>query len=173
MPRTWMRACKLVSAALCCLLVVGCVASRFWALEYMHNGQSGTSGCLIHGGALFLFRSYRSYPTYIPGRLNGWALRRQARELSLWPPVRGYVNEQSACAAITLWVPVAGLGALALLLVWRTGKRRQPEACRNCGYDLTGNVSGICPECGTPIPEEVKATLRARASESGLQSHQS
>jgi hypothetical protein len=20
--------------------------------------------------------------------------------------------------------------------------------CRNCGYDLTGNVSGICPECG-------------------------
>ena len=21
-------------------------------------------------------------------------------------------------------------------------------ACRYCGYDLTGNVSGICPECG-------------------------
>jgi len=21
--------------------------------------------------------------------------------------------------------------------------------CPNCGYDLTGNVSGICPECGT------------------------
>lgn len=20
--------------------------------------------------------------------------------------------------------------------------------CRECGYDLTGNVSGICPECG-------------------------
>jgi hypothetical protein len=22
--------------------------------------------------------------------------------------------------------------------------------CRHCGYDLTGNVSGTCPECGTP-----------------------
>lgn len=23
--------------------------------------------------------------------------------------------------------------------------------CRHCQYNLTGNVSGICPECGTPI----------------------
>ena len=23
--------------------------------------------------------------------------------------------------------------------------------CPRCSYDLTGNVSGICPECGTPI----------------------
>lgn len=22
--------------------------------------------------------------------------------------------------------------------------------CQKCGYDLTGNVSGLCPECGTP-----------------------
>jgi hypothetical protein len=26
-----------------------------------------------------------------------------------------------------------------------------PNLCRKCGYNLTGNVSGICPECGTPI----------------------
>lgn len=24
-------------------------------------------------------------------------------------------------------------------------------ACSQCGYDLTGNMSGRCPECGTPI----------------------
>ena len=23
--------------------------------------------------------------------------------------------------------------------------------CLRCGYNLTGNVSGICPECGEPI----------------------
>jgi len=28
--------------------------------------------------------------------------------------------------------------------------------CGRCGYDLTGNVSGICPECGTPIPDSQK-----------------
>ncbi len=25
--------------------------------------------------------------------------------------------------------------------------------CRNCGYLLVGNVSGICPECGTPVAD--------------------
>jgi hypothetical protein len=24
--------------------------------------------------------------------------------------------------------------------------------CRRCGYNLTGNTSGTCPECGTSIP---------------------
>ncbi len=25
--------------------------------------------------------------------------------------------------------------------------------CTNCEYDLTGNVSGACPECGREVPE--------------------
>ncbi len=29
--------------------------------------------------------------------------------------------------------------------------RLQPNLCGQCGYDLTGNVSGICPECGTAV----------------------
>ena len=28
-------------------------------------------------------------------------------------------------------------------------RENQPGHCQQCGYDLTGNVSGICPECGT------------------------
>ena len=28
-------------------------------------------------------------------------------------------------------------------------KRKKSRLCENCGYDLTGNVSGVCPECGT------------------------
>ena len=27
-----------------------------------------------------------------------------------------------------------------------------PNICRQCGYNLTGNVSGRCPECGTDVP---------------------
>ncbi len=29
--------------------------------------------------------------------------------------------------------------------------RLQPGKCRKCAYDLTGNTSGRCPECGTAI----------------------
>ena len=31
--------------------------------------------------------------------------------------------------------------------------RRRKDCCRNCGYNLTGNTSGVCPECGTEITE--------------------
>jgi hypothetical protein len=27
----------------------------------------------------------------------------------------------------------------------------QRRYCDTCGYDLTGNVSGVCPECGTAV----------------------
>lgn len=29
-------------------------------------------------------------------------------------------------------------------------ERLEAHGCRHCGYDLTGNESGVCPECGTP-----------------------
>ena len=29
--------------------------------------------------------------------------------------------------------------------------RYPPNHCRTCGYNLTGNISGVCPECGTSI----------------------
>lgn len=32
-------------------------------------------------------------------------------------------------------------------------RRFQPGHCQNCSYDLTGNVSGICPECGTEVKQ--------------------
>jgi hypothetical protein len=36
----------------------------------------------------------------------------------------------------------------------RRRARRRAGRCGTCGYDLTGNVSGRCPECGEVIPEK-------------------
>ncbi|UCE61593.1 MAG: hypothetical protein JSU63_07550 [Phycisphaerales bacterium] len=33
----------------------------------------------------------------------------------------------------------------------RRWRRRRRGMCLSCGYDLTGNESGVCPECGTEI----------------------
>lgn len=43
------------------------------------------------------------------------------------------------------------------VVIWRRYADRMPcnrsfTLCRRCGYDLTGNASGICPECSTAIP---------------------
>src|SRR5688500_10095318 len=35
---------------------------------------------------------------------------------------------------------------------WRAIRPGAAGRCLACGYDLTGNVSGTCPECGTAIP---------------------
>jgi hypothetical protein len=55
-------------------------------------------------------------------------------------------------AALTL--NLAALGAVGV--EWRNYARHRRRArlglCASCGYSLTGNTSGTCPECGTPVP---------------------
>ena len=44
--------------------------------------------------------------------------------------------------------------ALGLLLIKRGFLPRRPGSeprCRACGYDITGNQSGVCPECGADL----------------------
>ena len=37
------------------------------------------------------------------------------------------------------------------LILWWLGRRPARGVCHSCRYDLTGNVSGVCPECGTEV----------------------
>ncbi|MEE8169228.1 MAG: hypothetical protein V3T70_01655 [Phycisphaerae bacterium] len=51
---------------------------------------------------------------------------------------------------LPLWIPLITFGIPTALMIIRDRRRRIPPGhCRRCGYDLTGNVSGVCPECGT------------------------
>ena len=47
-------------------------------------------------------------------------------------------------------LPAIGFAAAPALsaLFWRRRQIRAAHHCRSCGYNLTGNVSGVCPECG-------------------------
>jgi hypothetical protein len=37
------------------------------------------------------------------------------------------------------------------LIKWQKRRRLGPNACHQCAYDLTGNQTGICPECGAGV----------------------
>jgi hypothetical protein len=45
----------------------------------------------------------------------------------------------------------AVLFLLSLAGLWREWRRNPLGHCQKCGYYLTGNTSGICPECGKPV----------------------
>ena len=60
-----------------------------------------------------------------------------------------YVASNSHSELPLFYLPVLLLlGTIAWILTRKTPK---PGHCRKCGYDLTGNVSGRCPECGAKI----------------------
>lgn len=55
--------------------------------------------------------------------------------------------------------------AVPLWLDQLAAKHHPPGHCKKCGYNLKGNVNGICSECGTPIPP---ADRPERVGESSL-----
>jgi hypothetical protein len=61
-----------------------------------------------------------------------------------------------------LLLPVTFVGAQKLM----HRRRGAPHgSCANCSYDLTGNVSGICPECGTLLDTDMSQRARGGSRE--------
>ena len=92
------------------------------------------------------FVSWRPAAEYRPawaGQVNRWRFR-----YTRWSDGSGEVG-------VPLWAiggVAAGVAVLAVV------PRRRPKSwqCPTCGYDLTANVSGVCPECGRPVAEKRK-----------------
>ena len=56
--------------------------------------------------------------------------------------------------AMMLIIAAGGFAFTGLLFFWNwpgdvRRQRRERGQCLQCGYDLRGNVSGVCPECGS------------------------
>ncbi len=48
-------------------------------------------------------------------------------------------------------------GSCILVGIWKADGKRMPTSaprCAQCDYNLTGNISGVCPECGSNLDGE-------------------
>ena len=68
----------------------------------------------------------------------------------LWPTIRWH------------WRCWACGGHFSMVPGGSTRLRSVPVVCGQCGYNLKGNVSGRCPECGWFIPEIMKVERKPR-----------
>lgn len=71
----------------------------------------------------------------------------------VWPHHERYTIGMSRII-IPLWIPslILGTGLTFPLMSFARGLyRRRKGLCVRCAYVLTGNVSGVCPECGTKV----------------------
>lgn len=69
----------------------------------------------------------------------------------------GGVVRRGAKVSIPYWVLVGIFGVAPGSCLWRGYRRYRREGtnrCLECGYDLTGNISGVCPECGAGVPTQ-------------------
>jgi hypothetical protein len=49
------------------------------------------------------------------------------------------------------WAILPALWTVRRIRCARRNRRHARGLCRSCGYDLAGNVSGVCPECGRDV----------------------
>lgn len=82
----------------------------------------------------------------VPGARAAWYMR-----FYLHYPLLSREFDFVSVSVNVVFYALLGLG-LGWLVDWTwrrlTQKQQGPRRCRACGYNLTGNVSGVCPECG-------------------------
>jgi hypothetical protein len=142
------RALKWLGTALCATLLAA------WGGSYGPIRELS----LIHSFA-FLHRGRAIVSVHVEAARsarNQW-LREQLTSAAKHLPMEyAFLHEAHSSGAwhvldVPLWILLAVVAAPTGVL-WYVDRRRNPPGhCRKCGYNLTGNVSGRCPECGTII----------------------
>src|SRR5262249_30800367 len=65
---------------------------------------------------------------------------------------------------LPLWLPVL-LVTIPTVFLWRRDRGRPPSGhCPKCGYNLTGNESGFCSECGTAVAKRRESNRNETAA---------
>jgi hypothetical protein len=120
-----------------------------WAVVIAVSGAYHAATCFPGPGIFFPFGCLAAVlllPAFLTDGRIGYSLgsghTTVARYTAIW-------------IAFTLGSGLAAWGAAHLrLCVARRYEIRSQQGprCVRCHYDLTGNVSGVCPECGLTIP---------------------
>ncbi len=150
MKRTTKRRLGLAGLVVAVMMLLVFFASSMFeiGLEYFQNSRNVELVCVeILRGMLYVHIEDG-------GRSGDWAFHvlgtHSPQGLFWWPKYEQRIHTHQLF--VPLWIPTL-LIAIPSFLLWRRN-RKLPEGHCNCGYNLTGNMSGVCPECGRKLQEE-------------------
>lgn len=82
-----------------------------------------------------------------------------------WPafPLTWHKGAIILSVNIPLWIPTLAF-ALTGVALRKSSTRHKPGACKRCHYDLTGNTSSVCPECGAQLEPDPVTSASQKSS---------
>ena len=136
------RVAKWGGVMVCGLLIaVAVVNLRYTVICALPDGSGLGSGSGVVGVAW----------RYWAGRGMG-VIMEEADEWRFWPPLIVYSDPSGLIIAVPIWFLLLMI-SIPTIVLWRLDHSPAPGHCP-CGYDLRGNVSGTCPECGREAAAE-------------------
>ena len=144
-------------------------ASYSTRLLWKPQAQQWTIAAWIHDGHVYAFGMKSRTVAFhhglawsdIEGVLPSFAFR----YYSYGPGVRISYMIYLSCP---VWAIAVTVGTYPAILIGRKVLRRNAckrrGRCLKCGYRLTGNVSGRCPECGEPVPTQMSVAAAFASS---------
>ncbi len=133
------RSVKWVGVAACAFLLCVWIGTLWSAFGY----QAKTVAVDLSVGCFEVSVFPKGTPT------QGWFAAWQPYE-AYWLPrlIHGrFKTSRTTHLFVPLWIPLLLVGT-ATILAFRHDRRFAPGHCQTCGYDLRGEFSTGCPECG-------------------------
>ena len=161
-PRRFQRILKWGGAAICLLVLLACWCTWNTCLTWTSLGRFHRVE--LYSGSIRWLHWHDHVPYSTVARANSFppGFRTDYIHDGRWHvfvlPYRETVRTNTR-TLIPLWLPLVIVAMPTASLFWLDRRRRIPPGhCQRCGYNLTGNISGICSECGEPCKAEASAT---------------
>ena len=106
------------------------------------------------GAGTISYTYYSVFASIDDGSTLVSSIERRGWWTTRWLPKAVHYGTEGGTITVPMWIPVVATVSLALGLHLFTRRQLKRGFCPACGYNLTGNVSGRCPECGAPINTE-------------------
>jgi len=147
---------------LVCSVVVFVGLVVLWVFIGNHAIFLGWSPIEIHfyAGSVMLWVHRMPQPPPIAKGITTWGI---PEDHHCWLPSSLWNHEiwtNVESYEVAFWPALMPAAAWLVWSLLALRRRTQPSNhCVACGYDLTDNVSGVCPECGTPFREKHEIRL--------------